>query len=75
VREWLQLALRRDIRRRGLKVGLIVGTILTLINQGDYILSGAVSAAIIGKILLTFCVPYCVSTYAAVDAIRRSQSS
>jgi len=75
MREWLQLALRKDIRRRGLKVGLIVGTILALINQGDYILSGTVSSGIIGKILLTFCVPYCVSTYASVDAIRRSQHS
>lgn len=75
MREWLQLALRSDVRRRGLKVGLIVGTILMLINQGDHILGGAVSPGIIGKILLTFCVPYCVSTYASVDAIRRSQDS
>jgi hypothetical protein len=33
--EWLKLAARADVVNRSLKVGLIVGTILTLINQGD----------------------------------------
>lgn len=74
MRDWLKLALRRDIRRRGLKVGLIVGTILTIINQGDFILSGVITLGLLGKVTLTFCVPYCVSTYAAVDAIRRNQT-
>jgi len=33
MRNWLQLAMRPDVVARGLKVTLIVGTILTAINQ------------------------------------------
>jgi hypothetical protein len=73
--EWLKIAFRRDVVSRGLKVGLIVGTILTAINQGDLILSGSLSAASAWKILLTYLVPYCVSTYAGVSAIIAEQKN
>jgi hypothetical protein len=66
---WLQTALRRDIVRRSLKVGAVVGTILVTINQGDALLAGAITGEIVTKILLTYCVPYCVSTYASVSAV------
>jgi len=39
---------------------LVVGTILTVINYGDILLAG--SAFPIAKVLLTYCVPYCVRT-------------
>jgi hypothetical protein len=67
--EWLRIALRRDVVIRGLKVGLIVGTILTAINQGDLILAGALNGDAAWKIPLTYLVPYRVSTYASVSAI------
>jgi len=67
---WLKIAVRRDVVLRGLKVGGIVGTILVAINQGDLLLAGTVPAEALWKILLTYCVPYCVSTYASVSAIR-----
>jgi hypothetical protein len=67
--KWLQIAFRGDIVRRGLKVGLIVGTILTAINHGDLILAGQLTGNSAWKILLTYLVPYCVSTYAGVSAI------
>jgi hypothetical protein len=67
--DWLKIATRRDVVVRGLKVGAIVGTILTAINQGDLILAGALSAENAWKIPLTYLVPYCVSTYAGVSAI------
>ncbi len=67
---WLSVALRRDIVIRGLKVGVIVGTILVAINQGDMILSGQLDASAAWKISLTYLVPYCVSTYGGVSAIR-----
>ncbi|MFB3124989.1 MAG: nitrate/nitrite transporter NrtS [Woeseiaceae bacterium] len=67
---WLKIALRKDVVLRGLKVGGIVGTILVAINQGDLLLAGTVSVAALWKISLTYCVPYCVSTYASVSAIR-----
>lgn len=67
---WLQTALRKDILIRGLKVGLIVGTILTMINNGDILLQGIVTPTMMWKIPLTYCVPFCVSTYASVEAAR-----
>ncbi len=67
---WLKIALRKDVVLRGLKVGGIVGTILVAINQGDLLLAGTLSVEALWKILLTYCVPYCVSTYASVSAIR-----
>jgi hypothetical protein len=70
VRQWLELAWRQDVRNRALKVAALVGTILMLINQGDLLLAGGLTADIAIKILLTYCVPYCVSTYAGVEALR-----
>ena len=67
--DWLKIAMRRDVVVRGLKVGVIVGTILTAVNQGDLILAGALDASSAWKILLTYLVPYCVSTYAGVSTI------
>ncbi len=62
------------VLRRSLKVALIVGTILNLINQGDALLDGSSPNLI--KLTLTYLVPYCVSTYGAVSyrmhAARRS---
>ena len=55
--------------RRSAKVSLFVGTILIAINQGNLLLSGVFPSDLFWKIPLTYCVPYAVSTYAAVDAI------
>ncbi len=53
------------VPRRSFVVALVVGTILNLINQGDALLAGGpIDWA---KILLTFAVPYGVSTYGAVS--------
>ena len=68
---WLQTARHREVVRRALKVALIVGTLLMCINQGDILLSGNVKPGVILKIGLTYLVPYCVSTFAAVQTIRR----
>jgi hypothetical protein len=46
-------------------VALIVGTILNLINQGDNLLLG--QRLDFAKLLLTYIVPYAVSTYGAVS--------
>ena len=66
---FLTLATRRDVVARALKTALLVGSILIVINHGDALLAGDVGAARIVKILLTFLVPYCVSTYAGVAAL------
>ena len=41
----------------------VVGTILTTINQGNVILGGSFPSILFWKIPLTYCVPYCVSTF------------
>ena len=64
---FFQLAKRRDIVKRSLIIAAIVGTILNLINQGDAV--GDMSKFELGKCLLTYMGPYCVSTYGAVTAL------
>ena len=68
--DWFRLALRKDILARGLKIGVVVGTLLTAINYGDVLIAGEVLPLMYVKILMTFCVPFCVSTYASVAAAR-----
>ena len=66
----MRLAARPAVVRRGLKVGLIVGSVLTVINYGDALIEGSFMAADWWRVGLTYMVPYCVSTYVGVDAIR-----
>jgi hypothetical protein len=51
----------REHLRRTVTIALVVGTILTLINQGDVIVGGNASAATWIKAALNFCVPFVVS--------------
>ena len=57
---------------RSIKVGLFVGTALTLINQGDVLFSGVSPPALAWKIPLTYLTPYLVSTFASVQARRNA---
>lgn len=70
---FLQLAFRPSIVKRSLVVAVIVGTILNLINQGD-VMTGSATFNLF-KCLLTYTVPYCVSTYGAVSALQSLQKS
>ncbi len=58
-------ALSDGIPLRSFYVALVVGTILNLINQGDALFGPATISWI--KIVLTYLVPYAVSTYGAVS--------
>jgi hypothetical protein len=49
--------------RKAAITALVVGSLLTAINHGDAILSGQFPPLI--KVLLTYCVPYCVTTWGA----------
>ncbi len=54
--------------RNSLIVCAIVGTILNMINQGEYITGdGPINWLKLG---LTYCVPFCVATYGAFAAAR-----
>jgi hypothetical protein len=61
----LRYAMQGGVPGRSLRVALVVGTVLTLINQGDAILATARVDWL--KALLTYAVPYAVSTYGAVS--------
>ena len=63
---FIAVALSPPVRTRALKVALLVGTILNLINQGDGLLAGTVNVT---KALVTYLVPYCVATYSAASPI------
>jgi hypothetical protein len=58
-------AVSDGVPRRSVLVAVVVGAILNLINQGDAFLAGRSIDWV--KIVLTFAVPYCVSTYGAVS--------
>jgi hypothetical protein len=58
-------AFSEGVPRRSLWVALIVGTVLNLINQGDMLLAG--QRLDFAKLVLTYLVPYFVSTYGAVS--------
>jgi hypothetical protein len=50
--------------RKALATSLVVGTILVGINHGDVLLAG--EPLEFHKIILTYCVPYLVTTWGAV---------
>lgn len=56
--------------RRAAKIAMVVGIVIALINYGDLILSGAMGGKEWIKVVVTFLVPYCVSTYSSVMAVR-----
>jgi hypothetical protein len=57
--------------RRSLSVALVVGTVLTMLNQGDTLFAGEWKNALYWKIPLTFCVPFLVATFGAMTNVRR----
>lgn len=65
---FLSIAMQPAIVKRSLLVCVVVGTILTVINQGD-VVTGNTSFNFV-KCLLTYVVPYLVSTYGSVSAIQ-----
>lgn len=61
---FFRLASSGRIARSALRVAIVVGSVLNLVNQGDALLSG--SGIDFFHLLLNFIVPYCVATYSAV---------
>jgi hypothetical protein len=61
VRDALSICMRREHLRRTLRIAVVVGVVLTLINQADVIIGGDASAATWIKVGLNFCVPFVVS--------------
>jgi hypothetical protein len=70
--DWLEIAFEPSVIRRAIKMMIIVGCVLAAINHGDALLTGAMTAGAWLKVVLTFAVPYCVSTISSVQALRLS---
>jgi hypothetical protein len=66
---WFDVAFRRETVIRSLGVAVVVGTLLAMINHGDAILEGTFGRRNMVQVLLTYLVPYGVSTYANVRAV------
>ena len=60
----LQMIFGDGTPKKAILTAMVVGSILISINHGDIILDGSMPAS--WKIILTYCVPYCVTTWGAV---------
>lgn len=58
--------------RRSLIIAFCVGSLITALNHGDVLLAGAITPRLAVKMLLTLCVPFCVSLYGAYAAYRNA---
>ncbi len=68
----LRIARRRQIVLPALKVALVVGTLLNLVNQGGNLIGGQPINFL--QVILNFLVPYCVSSYSAArNEMRRCE--
>ncbi len=61
LRQAFAICTERVHLRQTVRIALVVGTILTAINQGDIILAGNATAATAVKTGLNYCVPFVVS--------------
>lgn len=69
MKRWFSLAFQKRVVFRSLRVAVIVGTLLVIINHFDTLAGGELQGLILVKIVLTYLVPYSVATYAAVEAL------
>jgi len=67
----LRISLRREYLRRTLRIAMVVGIVLTVINQADVIIGGDATAITWVKVGLSFCVPLVVSNLVCWSASRR----
>ena len=67
---WLEAATDGRTVRRSLATALVVGSLLTAVNQGPALIAGTVTAVVAWQVALTYLVPYAIATLAAVLALR-----
>jgi hypothetical protein len=59
--KFFDIAFKDGTPKKAFLTACVVGTILATINHGDTILAGEYPPIL--KILLTYCVPFCVTTW------------
>jgi len=62
---YCEIAISKSVVTRALKVSLIVGSALNLINQGNALITLSLEHISVIKMILTYLVPYTVTTYTA----------
>lgn len=66
---FIEAAMDGTVVKKSLNVAAVVGTILVLINYGDKLFPLELVRSDWIKMVMTYCVPYCVSTYAAASTM------
>lgn len=61
----IELAFGHGTPKKAVLTALVIGSILTTINHGDDILLRG-EWPVFWKIILTYCTPYCVTTWGAI---------
>ncbi len=57
---------------RSVKIGILVGSVLAVINHGGALVRGELTSGVAWKIALTYLVPFVVATWGALAASRIS---
>ena len=58
--------LRPSLLKRSFVTAIVVGTMVTAINQGNIILRGDLPGDLVWKIPLSYMLPFCVATWGAL---------
>ncbi|WP_181893227.1 nitrate/nitrite transporter NrtS [Falsiruegeria mediterranea] len=74
MKTFLHVARQPSVRNRALRVALVVGTVFFTINYADKLLAGTLTHSELIKAMVSYCVPFCVSTYSSVLAIMERDS-
>ena len=75
MRDALAYCFRREHLRRTLRIALVVGIVLTAINQADVILRGEATTITWVKTGLNFCVPFVVSNLGLLAGRERESAT
>ena len=67
--------LERANVRRTITIALVVGCVLTLVNEGDVLLEGHATGRTVVKIVLNFCVPFVVSNLGLLAGSRTARDA
>ena len=73
-RSLLAYCLERETLLFSVKMALVIGTLLALINHGQAVLSGHFTSDRLVSLLLTYCVPFAVALYSQVQGKRQRDS-
>jgi hypothetical protein len=73
MRELVRPCLRRVNLRRTFGIALVVGCVLTAINQGDVILAGDATGRTVLKVVMNFIVPFIVSNLGVISGARTAR--